>query len=233
MAAILGTAWKLILEKRERDREKAAAAAAARLQAESVQATKDAVEDAEAALAAAYKAGLEQLAEAIAYLAHLKGSKLDAQLQMVAKLGVDAVSLLVAQRVPGMRANVFALTSAKDGLGCIESTAKRHPEDFTAGEDETKDALDFLHSGDPLLYYPDLDVEGPRSLGRRRSQYMTFMSLPIAAPIPAAGTPERNVYGMLTVDAPVANSFQERDIDTAELVADILATAFAIVEKAR
>ncbi|MEI5583949.1 MULTISPECIES: hypothetical protein [unclassified Agromyces] len=193
----------------------------------------DAAADAETALAAAYKEGLEQLADAIAEMPHLTRSKHDAHLRMVAKLAVDAVNLLGSQRVPGMRANVFELTPTKDGLRCVESTAKRHPADFTAGEDETDEALAFLNSGDPLLFYPDLSTETPKADGRRRSGYETFMSLPIAAPIPDAGGPRRNVYGMLTVDAPAANSFAQRDVDTAELVADILATAFAIVEKAR
>jgi hypothetical protein len=201
--------------------------------AEAIKSAQDAAADAETVLAAGYKEGLEQLADAIAEMPHLTPSKHDAHIRMVAKLAVDAVNLLVSQRVPGMRANVFELTPAKDGLRCVESTAKRHPADFDQGEDETVEALEFLNSGEPLLLYPDLDVDAPAAAGRRRSAYKTFMSLPIAAPIPDASGPRRNVYGMLTVDAPLANSFAQRDIDTAELVADVLATAFAIAEKAR
>lgn len=220
--ALAATVVKIILEQVRTNREKQAAVALA-----------DAVADAEAALAAVTKRALEQLAEAIAEMPHLDPSEYDGHMRMVAKHAVDAVNALVSERVTGMRANVFELTRAKDGLRCVESTAKRHPAPFLPGDAETAEALQFLNSGDPLLYYPDLSKKRPKSTGRRRTNYKTFMSLPIAAPIPAHDGPDRNVYGMLTVDAPEPSSFAQRDIDTAELVADILASAFAIVEKNR
>lgn len=137
-------------------------------------------------------------------------------------------TLLLSPRVPGVRANVFQLTPAKDGLNCVESSSKGKPGAFSPGSAETQQAIDFLNSGDPIMFYDDLDSDRPASWDRAHSKYKTFMSLPIAAPIP--GIVQRNVYGMLTVDAPRAKLFHQIDKDTAEIVADLLATAFAIVE---
>lgn len=194
-----------------------------------IQAAEDAAANATTILTASIKAGLEQTIEKIAEMPHLDDGRLKDRLEMVANLAVGALRLMLYPRVPAVRANVFKLTPDKDGLNCMASSTKHQPSAFRPGEAETVDAIAFLNSGDPLIFYDDLAVRKPWRAADRRRTYKTFASFPIAAPIPRNDEP-RNVYGMLTIDSPHPGSFTQIDKDAAEIVADLLATAFAIVE---
>lgn len=221
-ATVVLTIGKLLMERSSKHRE-------AKETARRIQAAEDAAADATTILTASIKAGLEQTIEQIAEMPHMEDARLEDRLDMVASLAVGALRLMLYPRVPAVRANVFKLTPEKDGLNCMASSTKHKPSPFRAGEAETVDAIAFLNSGDAIMFYDDLAVKKPESWGDRGRVYDTFASFPIAAPIPRNDEP-RNVYGMLTIDSPKAGSFTQIDKDTAEIVADLLATAFAIVE---
>jgi len=216
------TIGKLLMERATKHRE-------ARETARRIQAAEDAATDATTVLTASIKAGLEQTIEQIAEMPHMDNARLEDRLDMVAGLAVGALRLMLYPRVPAVRANVFKVTPEKDGLNCMASSTKHKPTPFRAGEAETVEAIAFLNSGDAIMFYDDLAMKKPESWGNRGRAYETFASFPIAAPVPRNGEP-RNVYGMLTIDSPKAGSFTQIDKDTAEIVADLLATAFAIVE---
>ena len=49
-------------------------------------------------------------------------------------------------------------------MTCIESTGKPKPADFEPGEAETLEALEFLNSGEPILFYDNIALAGPKSI---------------------------------------------------------------------
>lgn len=62
--------------------------------------------------------------------------------------------------------------------------------------------------GEPELYYRNLDEDAPSGLNRLQILalgYKTFISVPVVA--------RGIVYGMLTVDAPLPDDLEERDVN--------------------
>ncbi|RFA16257.1 hypothetical protein B7R21_02435 [Subtercola boreus] len=156
-------------------------------------------------------------------------AKRDTHLHLVAKYAVDAIGALISPAAGDVRANVFGLTQTRDGLVCVESSRKKKPSPFLAGEAETREALEFLSSGERIVLYHDLSKSRPASWGRQnQTGYKSFMSVPIAAPDPDSHDGELKVYGMVSIDAAAVDVFSTNDEHVAELVADLVATAFAI-----
>jgi hypothetical protein len=162
---------------------------------------------------------LQPLAESVAAMPGLPPGERDAELGTVAAYGVAALTL-VMDGVPGLRSVVYQLNDAGTEMTCIAYHGRGGPAptDFTAGTTRGDDAISMvLRAG--TSFVPDLSVERPPSYAGTGRGYSTFISVSIHD--------RENAYGMLTVDAPTPGTLVPVDVHLLEVVADLLAIAFA------
>jgi GAF domain-containing protein len=162
---------------------------------------------------------LQPLAESVAALPALPPGERDAELGTVAAYGVAALTL-VMDGVPGLRSVVYQLNDAGTHMTCLAYHGRGGlaPTDFTAGTTRGDDAISMvLRAG--TTFVPDLGVDRPPSYAGSGRGYATFISVSIHD--------RENAYGMLTVDAPTPGTLVPVDVHLLEVVADLLAIAFA------
>ena len=92
-------------------------------------------------------------------------------------------------------------TVSMDSIG--HSGRGERPRTFEAGTPRGDAALDFI-SAKQKSFYPDLTKKKPAGYDGTMSGYETYISVPIWT--------DTGVYGMVTLDAPKADSFDEGDV---------------------
>jgi hypothetical protein len=95
------------------------------------------------------------------------------------------------------------------------------PRPFVAGTDRGDGALAFVETRKGVLY-KDLTRKRPPGYKATLKDYRTSLAVPIWT---ASG-----IYGMITVDSPIAGSLTPADLAIAAVVAEIVAVAFEIVQ---
>jgi GAF domain-containing protein len=91
---------------------------------------------------------------------------------------------------------------------------------FDRANEPGRTVFQLLEHGEARIY-KDLDkVQPPGWTNGERKGYKTFISVPVLA--------GKNVYGLLTIDAPAAGDLREENVPLMRLLAGILANALAI-----
>lgn len=143
-------------------------------------------------------------------------------LRTVAAVAASALSTLVADHVDRARAVVYQLNVDREPVR-LESIGHSgrgdRPRPFEEGTARGDGALDFIAKRQ-TAHYPDLAKEKPQGYEGSMSGYRTFISVPIWT--------EEGVYGMVTLDAAKATSFDEGDVALTELVAEIMSIPFEV-----
>ncbi|WP_082488212.1 GAF domain-containing protein [Microbacterium sp. Leaf159] len=141
-------------------------------------------------------------------------------LQNVAQAATISLYMLISPHIKDVRANVFVLDDNPDRMTWLSHTGRgTTPRAFESGTARGDAALAFVERHEPA-FYPDLTTHRPDGYEGSMADYETFISVPIWA--------EGSVYGMVSVDAPLKNTLSIGDQYLVELVADHLATAFAV-----
>jgi hypothetical protein len=145
-----------------------------------------------------------------------------AYLKTVAAVAASALVSIVGEHVHRPRAVVYLLNVESNPL-TMESIGfagrGERPRPFEAGTPRGDAALEFL-AGKMPARYPDLDAEKPAGFEGTMSGYRTFISVPIWT--------ANGVYGMVSLDAPRANTLDAGDLAMAELIAELMSIPFEI-----
>lgn len=164
---------------------------------------------------------LVPLAGHIAEIPALMPSQRLTHMRLPAKAATVALFALVSERSPGVRATVYDLDVELQQMTWMAYTGRgEKPGNFTAGTKKGDAALSFVRGGRPVIY-ENLDSESPEWYDPERTSYKTFASCPIWT--------NQGAYGMVTIDAPEANSLTEGDKYLVEVVAEIMSMAFESV----
>jgi len=143
-----------------------------------------------------------------------------AYLEGVAKVAAAAVAHITADHVDSPRAVVYLLDSDENLMRSIGHSGRgKKPRPFEANTTRGKSALDFI-DGRATAFYEDLTKDRPDGYDGTMSDYKTFISTPIWT--------DSGVYGMVTLDAPAAGSFNKGDVALVELAAELMAIPFEI-----
>ena len=163
---------------------------------------------------------LQPLAENIALMPRMSPGKREAHLLVVAETAVAALRL-VLDGVEGLRAVVYRLNEAETRMTCMAYHGRggRNPADFVSGTARGDSAIDLVLNA-RLVFEPDLSALSESEYAGSGEGYRTFISVSIHN--------DEDAFGMLTVDAPQAGSLVALDAHVLEVVADMLAIAFAI-----
>ena len=129
-----------------------------------------------------------------------------AHFRAVSATAAAALRSVVGEHVSRPRAVVYLLnadngTVSMDSIG--HSGRGERPRTFEAGTPRGDAALDFI-SAKQKSFYPDLTKKKPAGYDGTMSGYETYISVPIWT--------DTGVYGMVTLDAPKADSFDEGDV---------------------
>ncbi|WP_220699830.1 GAF domain-containing protein [Microbacterium sp. AG790] len=148
-----------------------------------------------------------------------------AYLSQVADSAATALRSVVSDHVNRPRAVVYMLNTDEDPFRMQpvgRSGRGEKPNPFVAGTPRGDAALAFIEKR-ATSHYPDLEnPKKPKPDGYvgTMSGYKTFIAAPIWT--------DTGVYGMVTLDAPRANSFDDGDVALVELTAEMMAIAFEI-----
>lgn len=93
------------------------------------------------------------------------------------------------------------------------------PRPFVAGTPRGDAALSFIDKK-AVGFFPDLRKNRPTGYDGTMSGYCTYIAAPIWT--------ESGSYGMVTLDAPKADSFDDGDVALVELTAEMMSIAFEI-----
>jgi hypothetical protein len=145
-----------------------------------------------------------------------------AYLKTVAAVAASALATMVGEHVHRPRAVVYSLNIESIPL-TMESIGHagrgERPGPFEASTPRGDAALEFLDGRRPA-FYPNLDDERPLGFEGTMSGYKTFISVPIWT--------ANGVYGMVSLDAPNANSLDGGDLALAELTAELMSIPFEV-----
>ncbi|GAA2074037.1 GAF domain-containing protein [Microbacterium hatanonis] len=141
-------------------------------------------------------------------------------LKMVANVAAEALAGMVGGRVHRPRAVVYLLYSDPTRMESIGHGGRgERPRPFEADTPRGDAALDFLDAK-TTASYPNLDKVKPAGYEGTGSGYKTFISVPIWT--------ANGVYGMVSLDAPKANSFDDGDVALTELTAELMSIPFEV-----
>jgi putative methionine-R-sulfoxide reductase with GAF domain len=162
---------------------------------------------------------LQPLAESVAALPSLPPGERVGELGTVAAYGVAALTL-VMDGVPGLRSVVYQLDDSGSHMTCLAYHGRGGlaPSDFTIGTARGDGAIALVRSAG-TTFVRDLARDRSDTYAGSESGSSTFISVSIHD--------RENAYGMLTVDAPTPGSLVAVDVHLLEVVADLLAIAFA------
>jgi hypothetical protein len=143
-------------------------------------------------------------------------------LKNAANTAATALRSIVGDHVTRPRAVVYLLNADNDPVS-MDSIAHggrgERPGPFIAGTARGDAALSFIDKK-AVGFYPDLPRKRPSGYDGTMSGYETFISVPIWT--------DTGVYGMVTLDAPKAYSFNDGDVALIELVAEMLSIPFEV-----
>jgi hypothetical protein len=140
----------------------------------------------------------------------------------IAQVAATALSALVATHVDRPRAAIFSLDPDATPIIMKSIGHKgrgRHPRPFKAGTARGDAAIEFAFATEPQSYH-DLTKKKPAGYVGSMSDYKTFIAVPIWT--------ESGSYGMVTLDAPEPDSFNDGDLALTKLVAEIMSIAFEV-----
>ncbi|OBJ97198.1 hypothetical protein A9W96_19095 [Mycobacterium sp. 1245852.3] len=181
----------------------------------------------------AMKDALQPIAKLVADMPAMNAQDRSTQLIKVASQATGALVLLLCE-VRSIRATVYRINAQGDQMDCISyhgrAGGQRRP--FRRDDEKTDEntggrgaaAFRLVEAGEPR-FVPDIrDRNHPHMSDFRGTGdgYNTFITVGINT--------SNEAYGMISVDAPRANSLVESDIHAVSLVADLLASAFAMAE---
>ena len=163
---------------------------------------------------------LVPIAELTAQLPALTVGDRRIRLQGIAQAATTALYMLISSHAHGVRANVFDLESNPDRMTWLAHTGRgQAPGPFLTGTPRGDAAFDFITKLSAVRY-ANLAEAAPKGYGGTRGDYQTFISAPIWT--------DEMIFGMLTVDASNPGSLTLGDMAIVELVAEMLAAAFAV-----
>lgn len=145
-----------------------------------------------------------------------------AYLKTAAQTAATALRSIVGDHVSRPRAVVYLLNADNDPVS-MDSIAHggrgERPRPFTAGTARGDAALAFIDKK-AVGFYSDLSKKRPAGYDGTMSGYDTYIAVPIWT--------ESGAYGMVTLDAPRADSFDDGDVALVELTAEMMSIAFEI-----
>jgi hypothetical protein len=132
-----------------------------------------------------------------------------------------AIYMLVANRVPDVRANVLLIERGDRRMVSISHVGRGHaPVVFERGTARGDSAFRFALSHQSRRF-DDLATRPPKEFDGSVSDYRSGISIPLWS--------DSGTYGMITVDAPGPTRFTHGDQCTIELVAELMTTALQVV----
>jgi GAF domain-containing protein len=162
---------------------------------------------------------LQPLAESVAALPGLPPGEREGELSTVAAYAVAALTL-VMDGVPGLRSVVYQLDELGTHMTCLAYHGRGGPapSEFRVGTARGDGAIALVRTAG-TAFVEDLASDRSASYAGSGRGYATFISVSIHD--------RENAYGMLTVDAPTPGTLVPVDVHLLEVVADLLAIAFA------
>lgn len=145
-----------------------------------------------------------------------------AYLKSAAQAAATSLRSIVADHVSRPRAVVYLLNADNDPIS-MDSIAHggrgERPRPFVAGTARGDAAISFIDKK-VVGFYPDLRKTRPAGYDGTMSGYNTYIAVPIWT--------ESGSYGMVTLDAPKPNSFDDGDVALVELTAEMMSIPFEI-----
>lgn len=167
-----------------------------------------------------FRDALRPISELIAQLPALSYADRALRLQGIAQAATTGLYMLLSPHAKGVRANVFSLHDGPDRMTWLAHTGRGvTPRPFMSGTARGDAALEFVTRLEPVMY-ADLTAKRPAGYEGSMSDYETFIAVPVWT--------DESVYGMVTIDAPTKNTLTVGDQYLVELVAELMATAFAV-----
>ncbi|WP_375237264.1 GAF domain-containing protein [Microbacterium schleiferi] len=145
-----------------------------------------------------------------------------AYLKTTAQTAATALRSVVAEHVARPRAVVYLLNADSEPVSMdsiAHSGRGERPRPFVQGTPRGDAALSFIEKK-AVGFYPDLQKKRPAGYDGTMSGYNTYISVPVWT--------ESGSYGMVTLDAPKAGSFDDGDVALVELMAEMMSIAFEI-----
>lgn len=136
----------------------------------------------------------------------------------ISRQAIDAVLLTIDAH--GLRAVVYSLEAGADSFYVVDQNSRGRRDDagaFAVGGDKTAVALQALREN-RARFVEDCSSTPPPEGGENLG-YETYISVPIGS--------DSVAYGILTVDSPRAGDLTKQHVNDLELVASVLAMAFA------
>ncbi|MBD8219257.1 GAF domain-containing protein [Microbacterium sp. CFBP 13617] len=146
-----------------------------------------------------------------------------AYLKNAAQAAATALRSIVGDRGAARPRAVVYLLNADNNPVSMDSIAHggrgERPGPFIAGTARGDAALSFIDKK-AVAFYPDLPKKRPSGYDGTMSGYDTFIAAPIWT--------DTGVYGMVTLDAPKAHSFDDGDVALVELIAEMMSIPFEV-----
>ncbi|MEF2977616.1 GAF domain-containing protein [Subtercola sp. YIM 133946] len=179
------------------------------------------LEDERSELRRKLRDALRPIPELIAQMPPLSYAARAERLQGIAQASATALYMLVSPHTDDVRANVYTLESEPvDQMVWLAHVGRgQTPGPFVAGTPRGDAALAFIQQLQPE-FYDDLSKQTPPGYGGTMSDYETYIAVPIWT--------DQSLYGMVTIDAPLAGSLTVGDQYMVELVAELMAAAFEV-----
>lgn len=166
---------------------------------------------------------LEQSLRPLLELAATTTSQPRAERLRTARSAAERVVIELANAfgdVPGVRVVVFRVTDDGSAMEPGQPAGRQdRPRAFARGTPRGEKAFEVLQGSRPFVRVPDLADADPAEWQGTGNGYQTFISAPIRS--------SEDGLGLLTVDAPVADSLEERHGATLALFAAALGVLFA------
>ncbi|MET0783695.1 GAF domain-containing protein [Leifsonia flava] len=144
-----------------------------------------------------------------------------AHLAVVASDASWALATLLLRHVDRARVGVYGMSGDGSALRIVGYGGRgEKPGEFLAGRPGADLALQRVKDGSPLIVH-DRRSDPPPGWDRESAEWRSFVSVPIVSN-------DGFAYGMLNVDSPSEEMFQDTEQQIVSVVAEILAIAFAL-----
>ncbi|MEJ3406072.1 GAF domain-containing protein [Rathayibacter sp. YIM 133350] len=144
-----------------------------------------------------------------------------AHLKTVADAASWALATLLLRHVDRARAAVYGMDADGGALRVVGYGGRGEPPgEFLAGRPGADLALQRVKHGD-VLVARNRREDPPPGWDRESAEWLSFVSVPLVSN-------DGYAYGMLNVDSPEQEQFQDTEVQIVSVVAEILAVAFAL-----
>lgn len=173
----------------------------------------------------AMKDALQPLLRLVSQVAAGAADRRADRLLAVAENASLSLAKLLMAHVDRARAAVYAMEPDASALRVLAYGGRgEQPGDFVRSGSARDAAIDRVRLGRSLLVHDVASDPPPGYSGG--SDWRSFIAVPIVGG-------DGYAYGMVTVDSPTADSFQDTEVHTVTVVAEILAIAFALAYPGR